>query len=118
MRLTMYPNVFITNQYSVVEHSSVKKDQYNQFISKGYVYFSKNGEKVPVKILRDTDATQSLLVEGILPLSDGTATGTSVQIQGIELRVMSVPLQVVYLSSELITGTVTVDTRPLNNRYK
>ena len=36
--------------------------------------------------LRDTGATQSLLVDGVLPLSDSTATGT-VQIQGIEIRV-------------------------------
>ena len=105
-------NVLMTNQCSVVEQLSVKKDQYNPFISKGYVSLSKNGDKVPVKILRDTGATQSLLVEDILPLSDSTATDTSVQIQGIELGVMSVPLHVVYLSSELITGTVTIGTRP------
>ena len=69
---------------------------------------------MPVKILQDTGAIQSLLVlvEGMLLLSDCTATGTSVQIQGIKLGVMSVPLHIIYLSSDLITGTVTVDTRP------
>ena len=107
-------NVFITSkkQSSVVEQLSVKKDQYNPFILKGYVSLSENGDKVPVNILRDTGATQSLLVEGILPLSDTTATGTTVQIQGIGLGVMSVPLHVVYLSSDLITGTFTVGIRP------
>ena len=88
-----------------------KKHHYNPFISKGYVSLLKNGGKVPVKILRDTGATQPLLVEGILSLSDSTATGTSVQIHGIELGVMSVPLHVIYLSSDLITGTVAVDNR-------
>ena len=70
---------------------------------------------MPVKILQDTGVIQSLLVlvEGISPLSDSTATGTSLQIQGIKLGVMSVPLHVIYLSSDLITGTVTVDTRPI-----
>ena len=95
-----------------MEQSSVKKDQYNPFISKGYVSLSENGDKVPVMILWDTGTTQSSLVEGILSLSDNMATGTSVQIQGIELGVMSVPLHVVYLSSNLITGTATVGTRP------
>ena len=66
---------------------------------------------MPVKILQDTGATQPLLVEGILSLSDSTATSTSVQIHGIELGVMSVPLHVIYLSSDLITGTVTVGNR-------
>ena len=67
-----------------------------------------------MKILRDTGAIQSLLVlvEGMLLLSGCTATGTSVQIQGIKLGVMSVPLHIIYLSSDLITGTVTVGTRP------
>jgi len=107
-------NVFITskNQSSVVEQSSVKKDQYNPFIFKGYVFLSENGDMVPVNILQDTGVTQLLLVERILPLSDTTAAGTIVQIQGIELGVISVPLHVVYLSSDLITGTFTVGTRP------
>ena len=95
-----------------MEQLSAKKDEYNPFVFKGYISLTENGDKVPVKILRDTGATQSLLVEGVLPLSDSTDTGTSVQIQGIELGVMSVPLHVVYLSSDLITGTVTMGTRP------
>ena len=64
-----------------------KKYHYNPLISKGYVSLSENGGKVPVKILRDTGATQPLLVEGIFSLSDSTATGTSVKIHGIELGV-------------------------------
>ena len=95
-----------------MERPSGKKDQYNPFISTGYVSLSENSTKVPIEILRDTGATQSLLVEDVLPLSENTATGTRVQIQGIELGVVSVPLHVVYLSSELLTGQVTVGTRP------
>jgi len=77
----------------------LEKDQYNPFISKCYVSLSKHGEKVPVRILRDTGVTQSLLIEEVLPLSESTATGTKVQIQGTELGVVSVPLHVIYLSS-------------------
>ena len=53
----------------------------------------------------------SLLVNGILSLSDSTATG-SVQIQGIELGVVNAPLHVVYLNSNLVNGTITVGIRP------
>ena len=60
--------------------------------------------------MRDTGATQSLLVDGVLPLSDSTATGT-VQIQGIELRVVKAPLYVIYLNSDLVNGTVAVGIR-------
>ena len=67
---------------------------------------------MPIEILRDNGATQSLLVEDVLPLPKSTATGTRVQIQGIELGVVSVPLHVAYLSSELLTDRVTMGTRP------
>ena len=99
------PNVLVTNQIecSIVEQSSVKSvTTTHSSLKVMYVSLSENDGKVPVKILRDTGATQPLLVEGILSLSDSTATGTSVQIHGIELGVMSVPLHVIYLSSDLI----------------
>ena len=48
----------------------------------------------------------------MLPLSENMATGTRVQIQGIKLGVVSVPLHVVYFSSELLTGQLTVGTTP------
>ena len=47
----------------------VKDEGKNPFVSEGYVSLTENGEAVPIGILRDTGATQSLLVEGILPLS-------------------------------------------------
>ena len=50
-------------------------------------------------------------MEDVLPLSESMAIVTRVQIQGIKLRVASVPLHVVYLSPEFLTGRVTVATR-------
>jgi len=84
---------------------------YNPFNSQGFVSVSEHGEKIPIDILRDTGATQSLLVDGVLPLSDSTAKGT-VQIQGIGPRVVDAPLHVVYLNSYLVKGAVTVGIRP------
>ena len=64
-----------------------------------------------IRILRDTGATQSLLVEGMLPLSGTTATGTHVLIQGVELEIVSVPMHTIYLKSDLVSRTVVVGLR-------
>ena len=40
----------------------------------------------------DTRASQSLLVEDVLPLSKQSATGDCILIHGVELRFVSVPL--------------------------
>ena len=89
----------------------VEAETKNPFISEGYISL-RNGHGVPIRILRDTGATQSLLVEGILPLSEDTATGNQVLIQGVELGIVSVPLHSIHLESELVTGDVVVGLRP------
>ena len=99
-------------QSPVAERATVEKEQFTSFILQGYVSLSENGEKVPIEILRDTGATQSILVEGILPLAEGTATGNNVRIQGIELGVVNVPLHTIFINSDIVTGMVTVGVRP------
>ena len=89
-----------------------KEEEKNPFISEGYVSTSKGGNAVPIRILRDTGAAQSLLVEGILPLSEATATGTHVLIQGVELGIVSVPMHTIYLNSDLVSREVVVGLRP------
>ena len=66
---------------------------------------------VPVQ-LRDTGAIQSLLLEGVLPLSVTTCTGKSVIVQGIEGGCVNIPLHKVNLVSDLVTGSVVVGSRP------
>ena len=53
-----------------------KEKEKNPFISEGYVSLNKGGHVVSIQNLRDTRATQSVLVELILPLSKATATGS------------------------------------------
>ena len=65
-----------------------------------------------IKILRDTGATQSLLLESVLPLDVNTCAGESVTAQGIKGGCVNVPLNKVNLVSNLVTGSVVVDTRP------
>ena len=68
---------------------------------------------VPVKILRDTGATQSLLLQGVLPLTKQSSAGASVLVQGVELGMLKVPLHKVYLKPNLVSGVVTVGVRPI-----
>ncbi|KAJ8025597.1 hypothetical protein HOLleu_33193 [Holothuria leucospilota] len=59
-----------------------------------------------------TGATQSLLLDGVLPLSDSTSTGANVLIQGVECGFISVPLHKINLKSDLVSGSVIVGVRP------
>ncbi|KAJ8047599.1 hypothetical protein HOLleu_06640 [Holothuria leucospilota] len=70
------------------------KEEYLPFVSEGFISLDGNSAHPPVKIkiLRDTGATQSLLLDGVLPLSDSTSTGANVLIQGVECGFISVPL--------------------------
>ena len=91
---------------------SMPESTYLPFISKGLVSLTEDGETVPIKILRDTGATQSLVVQDILPFCKQGSMGASVLVQGIELGVVKVPLHRVFLKSDLVSGFVTVGLRP------
>ena len=66
----------------------------------------------PIKILRDTGASQSLILADILPFSEKTSSGTSVLIQGVEYGTVNIPLHHVNLSSDLVTGLVVIGIEP------
>ncbi len=105
--LNQIPDVLFGSKLSVVA-----KD-FQPFISKGFVSVGgENAQTYPVSILRDTGASQSLMLEGVLPLSDKTFTGTSALIQGVELGSVKVPLHKIHLASNLITESVVVGIRP------
>ena len=59
----------------------------------------------PIKIVRDTGASQSLILAYILPFSEKTSSGTSVLIQGVECGTVN-------MSSGLVTGLVVVGITP------
>ena len=70
------------------------------------------GEKVEIQYLRDTGAMQTLLLEGVIPLGEKTATGETDLIQGFECEWIEVPLHKIYFHSDLVSGTLTVAVRP------
>ena len=83
---------------------------FKPFLYDGYVSLPSEGSKtIPIRILRDTGASQSLIAANVLPFSDSTYSGTSVLIQGVDSPTYSsVPLHHVHLMSDLVTGPVSV----------
>ena len=71
-----------------------------------------NCPPTPIKILRETGASQSLILADILPFSEKTSSGTSVLIQGVECGTVNIPLHHVNLSSDLVTGLVVIGITP------
>ena len=61
--------------------NSAMTKRYALFVSHGTVCLE-GGKKVPIYILRDTGAVQSLILDSTLPFSQKTSTGVSVLLQG------------------------------------
>ena len=54
------------------------------------------------------EASQSLMLKDVLPLSEQSFTGSNVLIQGVKSEVISIPLHIVNLHAELVLGPVMV----------
>ena len=68
-------------------------ENYKPFISEGVVSLvGDENSSQKVKILRDTGAIQSLMLESVLPLTENSFTGANVLISGVEMGVLEVPL--------------------------
>ena len=86
---------------------------FEPFTLNGFVSLSgDNCPPTPIKILRDTGASQSLILADILPFSEKTSSGTSVLIQGVECGTVNIPLHHINLSSDLVTGLVVIGITP------
>lgn len=74
-------------------------EMFEPFIHEGSVALSSDlSDAVSVKILRDTGASQSLLLVEALPFSEKSSTGASVLIKGVNsLEYSPVPLQTVFV---------------------
>ena len=83
------------------------------FISEGVVSLVGNeNSSQKVKVLRDTGATQSLMLDSVLPLTENSFTGANELISGVEMGVLEVPLHEVNLKSSLINGNIVIAMRP------
>lgn len=77
------------------------------FIMDGFVSLPGEHLKISVKILCDTGASQSFILQDVLSFSDKTFTGDSILVCGFEMGYVSVPLHEISLMSDLVTGNVT-----------
>ena len=83
------------------------------FVSDGFVSLSSDFvDATPIRILRDTGASHSLLLVDVLPFSSSSYSGTNVLIMGVDSDdFVSVPLHNIHLLSRLVSGPVTVGVR-------
>ena len=85
---------------------------YKPLISEGSVsLLHDNIKNIKIKILRDTGASHSLLLADVLLFSEKSYSGESVLLQGVECGIVNVSLHNVFLTSELVSGPVTVGVR-------
>ena len=88
-------------------------ENYKPFISEGEVSLvGDESSSKKVKILRDTGATQSLMLDSVLPLTENSFTGANVLILGKEMGILEVPLHEVTIKSSLINGNIVIGMRP------
>lgn len=85
---------------------------YVPFIREGTVSLLGSDVKVPIKILWDTGAYDSYIVDSVLPFSIETDAGDRVLSRGIGLTVIPVPLHRLVLDCDLVKGDVVVGVRP------
>ena len=91
-----------TSSQSLRSQSSETPNTFKLFISRGLVLIDgSNAEMKKIRILRDTGTSQSLLAEGVLDLSEQSATGETVLIRGVELGFTCVPLHRVFYNQIL-----------------
>ena len=88
-------------------------ENYKPLISEGVV--SLVGDECSsqkVKILRDTGATQSLMSDSALPLTENSFTGANVLISVVEKGVLEVQGHEVNIKPSLINGNIVTGMRP------
>ena len=91
--------------------SKLIKEKCKPFVSKGFVSLKGDNANLHlIKTMRDTGASQSLLLEG--SLYEESSAGACVLIQGVELGFVKVPLHIVNLKSDFVCKSLIVGVRP------
>ena len=83
---------------------------FEPFIHDGFVSLTSDlSSASPIRILRDTGASQSFLLADTWPFSEQSSAGANVLIKGVDSSDYTpVPLHNVYLSSNIVSGLVTL----------
>ena len=92
--------------------SDLPDPSYKPFILSGLVSLTGDPkDQQKVQILRDTGAAQSFILSDVGPLSSDSFCGSSVLVQGIEMGFVPVPLHLVHLKCDLVSGIFKVGVR-------
>lgn len=100
----------LNKKHEKVAFVSSIQSTFQPFISEGYVSPTNDvhsGGKKKIQMLRDTGASQTLMLENVLPLKDLKPTGETVLVHGL-YGYDSVPLYQVHLESSLVSGPIVV----------
>ena len=88
-------------------------ENYNPFISSGVVSLvGDESSSQKVNILRDTGATESIMLDSVLLLTENSFTGANVLISGLEMGILEVPLHEFNIKSSSINGNIVIGMRP------
>ena len=99
----------LVSQLSNVNVSEV----HGPFISQGSVSLVDTPSEKSVTILRDTGASQSLILDSVLPFPRSLILhGMTLLPEGVELGIFNVPLHKICLRSPLVNGPVVLRVRP------
>lgn len=93
------------------ENDDIDED-FRPFISQGFVSLVDDATPVPVTILRDTAAKQSLILSNILPFSPQSYCGSDILAWGVKMSAVCAPLHFIHLSSKLASGKCKIAVRP------
>lgn len=95
-----------------VESVEATSALYKGFLSVGTVSVSQGEQEVPVNILRDTGASQSVLLSGVMDLPESSSLKSSVLLKGVGGEFQTIPLYQLYLKSDLVCGEVILGVVP------
>lgn len=79
---------------------------------KGLVSLTDEGPRVPITILGDSAASQSVILEGVLPFSEKSSVNSEALVRGFGMQFVGVPLHAIHLDCDLIKGCAVVGVRP------
>ncbi|XP_047469165.1 uncharacterized protein LOC125025237 [Penaeus chinensis] len=100
--------VDLVEETDVYTFNDVKSDIFEPFIFTGSVASDMSSDKsYPVRILRDTASSQSVLVKASMPFVENSYTGEFVVIRGFGGTV-TLPLARIFLRSDLVDRHITV----------
>ncbi len=81
-------------------------------MSQGSFSLVGEADSVPITILRDTGAKQTIIREGVLPFSADSYCGSDILVWGVKMNAVRAPLYLVQLASRIKSGKFKIAVRP------